>query len=102
VKQKEDGIRQSYKKIAKLTYGTNGLVTFLRRLFLNATDNDKNHFNYYFALKSHINNLEEDGVDVKSFDEVIRQPGLTIMKQKREVKQPEKNRQIWESRMVVD
>jgi len=69
-----------------LTYGTNGLVCFLRRLFLNASENDKNHFNYYFALKSHLNNLEEEGTDIKSFDEVIRQPGFTIMKQKREVK----------------
>jgi len=51
-KREADAISSSYNKIAKLTYGQNGLVTFLDHLFLNFSEGDKTKFNYYFALKN--------------------------------------------------
>jgi hypothetical protein len=52
-KKKElEAISTNYNKIAKLTYGKNGLITFLDHLFFNISELDKSKFNYYFALKN--------------------------------------------------
>jgi len=58
-KRETEAISSSYNKIAKLTYGKNGLVTFLDHLFLNFSDGDKAKFNYYFALKNQISSIEK-------------------------------------------
>ncbi len=58
-KNEIDAISNSFNKIAKLTYGKNGLVTFLDHLFLNFSDGDKTKFNYYFALKNQISSIEK-------------------------------------------
>lgn len=58
-KRETEAISFSYNKIAKLTYGKNGLVTFLDNLFLNFSDGDKTKFNYYFALKNQISSIEK-------------------------------------------
>ena len=62
-KKETDAISNSYNKIAKLTYGKNGLVTFLDHLFLNFSEGDKSKFNYYFALKNQINTIETQHID---------------------------------------
>ena len=46
-------------KISKLVYGKNGLITFLNRLFFDTSSNDRKKFNYYFALKKHLNYMDE-------------------------------------------
>ena len=56
--KENDKIATNYNKIAKLTYGKNGLVTFLDHLFLDISDDNKSKFNFYFALKIQINQLE--------------------------------------------
>ena len=58
-KRETEAISSSYNKIAKLTYGKNGLVTFLDHLFLNLSDGDKAKFSYYFALKNQISSIEK-------------------------------------------
>ncbi len=58
-KNEIDAISNSFNKITKLTYGKNGLVTFLDHLFLNFSDGDKTKFNYYFALKNQISSIEK-------------------------------------------
>ncbi len=53
------GITKQFSKIRKMIYGKNGLITFLHRLFLSTTTNDRAQFNFYFALKRHLESLDD-------------------------------------------
>lgn len=108
-KKEQDAISSSYNKITKLTYGKNGLITFLDHLFFNINEGDKQKFNYYFALKNQINSIEKqfEQVDaVKAEDEpeydVVRQPKYTMINSKRPDKIVESSsNKVWDTKMVV-
>ncbi len=53
------GITQQFSKIRKIIYGKKGLITFLHRLFLSTTHYDRQQFNFYFALKRHLETLDD-------------------------------------------
>jgi hypothetical protein len=43
-----------------LTYGKNGLLSFLERLFRGLGTSQRRQFTYYFSLKENLNHLEKD------------------------------------------
>lgn len=107
-KKETDAISNSYNKIAKLTYGKNGLVTFLDHLFLNFSEGDKSKFNYYFALKNQISSIEKQFDNNQGEEEnepeydAVRQPKFTMMNSKRPEKSFEpSNNKVWDTKMVV-
>jgi hypothetical protein len=65
-----EAIGKNFTKIAKLTYGKNGLLTFLDDLFLDLTEIEKQrNFNFYFALKKQILSLERKNTQFDSVEQ---------------------------------
>lgn len=58
--RREQMILSKYStKICKLTYGKDGLIAFLERLFRGISTTARNEFQYYLALKNNLKLLEQ-------------------------------------------
>lgn len=68
------GITEQFSKLRKIIYGKKGLITFLHRLFLSTTHLDRQQFNFYFALKRHLEALDDyDEISVQCREYILNE-----------------------------
>lgn len=67
-----------------MIYGKNGLITFLHRLFLSTTTNDRAQFNFYFALKRHLETLDDYDIISKHCREGVLQSDAELVLPKKD------------------